>query len=104
MHNLVLQLRLQKPNYYFLNPYLLMDEPFSNLNVILKEELQDLILRLKKSMQMGIIYVTHNMEEMLALANRIAVMNKGMLVQIDAKEQILGHPKNEFVRCFLRIR
>lgn len=86
------------------NPtYLLMDEPFSNLDSILKEELQDLVIRLKNSFQMGIIYVTHNVEEALVLADRIAIMNKGRLEQIDIKDRVLKNPKNGFVRRLLRI-
>jgi len=84
--------------------YLLMDEPFSNLDSILKEELQGLVVGLKKRTQMGIIYVTHNVEEALVLADRIAIMNQGRLEQIDNKEEILSHPKNEFVWHFLGIK
>lgn len=83
--------------------YLLMDEPFSNLDSILKEELQDLVIELKNSLQMGIIYVTHNIEEALVLADTIAVMNKGKLEQIDGKDKVLDNPKNEFVCRILRI-
>ncbi|MEW6571865.1 MAG: ABC transporter ATP-binding protein [Nitrospirota bacterium] len=87
------------------NPtYLLMDEPFSNLDSFLKEELQELIIRLKNSFQMGILYVTHNVEEAFALANRVAIMNMGRLEQIDNKNGILNNPKNEFVRRLLKIR
>ena len=84
--------------------YLLMDEPFSSLDPILKDELQGLVFRLKKRMQMGVVYVTHNMEEALVLADRIAVMNRGGLEQIDNKDRILSHPKNDLVRRILRIR
>lgn len=84
--------------------YLLMDEPFSNLDSILKEELQALIIGLKNRAEIGIVYVTHNIEEALVLADRIAIMNKGRLEQIDNKEKILNNPKNEFVRRLLRIR
>jgi len=87
------------------NPiYLLMDEAFSNLDSILKEELQDLVVRLKNNFQMGIIYVTHNVEESLVLADRIAVMNKGRIEQIDNKDRVVNNPKNEFVSRLLRIR
>lgn len=84
--------------------YLLMDEPFSNLDSILKEELQELVIRLKNSFQMGIIYVTHNIEEAFALADRIAVINKGRLEQVDSKTKILNNPANEFVSRLLKIR
>jgi len=84
--------------------YLLMDEPFSNLDSILKEELQDLVIKLKNSLHMGIIYVTHNIEEALVLADSIGMMNQGKLEQIDSKDKVLVNPKNEFVRRFLKIR
>lgn len=84
--------------------YLLMDEPFSSLDSILKEELQALIMGLKNGPHIGIAYVTHNMEEALVLADRIAIMNTGRLEQVDSKERILNHPKNGFVRSLLRIK
>jgi ABC-type Fe3+/spermidine/putrescine transport system ATPase subunit len=87
------------------NPnYLLMDEPFSNLDSILKEELQGLVIKLKINHQKGIIYVTHIVEEALVLADRIAVMREGELEQMDSKEKVLSEPKNEFVRRLMRIR
>ena len=84
--------------------YLLMDEPLSNLDTILKEELQGLIKGLRDRHDMGIVYVTHNTEEALALADRIAVMNEGRIEQIDRKAEILTHPENAFIRRFLRIK
>ncbi len=84
--------------------YLLMDEPFSNLDSILKDDLQELLLSLKNHHEMGIIYVTHNIEEALALADRIAVINNGRLEQINTKDNILNNPKNDFVRRLLRIK
>jgi iron(III) transport system ATP-binding protein len=84
--------------------YLLMDEPFSNLDSILKEELQDFVIKLKLNHQMGIIYVTHNVDEAFMLADRIAIMNKGLIEQIDKKEEVINNPKNEFIRRLLKIR
>ncbi len=87
------------------NPtYLLMDEPFSNLDTILKEELQDFVIKLKNNHQMGIIYVTHNVDEAFMLADRIAIMNKGLIEQMDDKAEVINNPRNEFVRRLLRIR
>ena len=84
--------------------YLLMDEPFSNLDCILKEELQTFVLGLKSRGETGILYVTHNTDEVFSLADRIAIMNKGKLEQIDNKEAVLSHPRNEFVKRFLGIK
>jgi len=84
--------------------YLLMDEPFSNLDLLLKEELQNVVIKLKKDSQIGIIYVTHNIDEALILANRIAIMNKGRIEQMGTKDELLSNPKNEFVKRFLRVK
>lgn len=84
--------------------YLLMDEPFSSLDSIVKEELQELLLRLKSLRRMGILYVTHNIDEAAVLADRIAVMNNGMIEQIDSKEGVFRNPRNGFVRRILKIR
>lgn len=84
--------------------YLLMDEPFSNLDLLLKEELQNVVIKLKKDSQIGIIYVTHNIDEALILADRIAIMNKGRIEQMGTKDELLSNPKNEFVKRFLRVK
>ena len=84
--------------------YLLMDEPFSNLDSILKEELQEVVIKLKNNHQMGIIYVTHNVDEAFMLADRIAIMNRGMIEQADDKDKVVKNPKNDFVRRLLKIR
>ena len=83
--------------------YLLMDEPFSNLDIILIEELEKFILELKKTTRIGIIYVSHRIEEVLMVADRIAIMDKGKLIQVDHKHNILQNPNSEFVRRFLKI-
>jgi ABC-type sugar transport system ATPase subunit len=86
------------------NPgFLLMDEPFSNLDPILKKEQEGFILRLKNKLQMGIVYVTHNIAEVNRLARRIAVMDKGRIVQVDTRKNIFQNPKNDFVQKFLNL-
>jgi len=86
------------------NPtYLLMDEPFANLDSILREELQGTVLDLKVNHQMGVIYVTHNVDEALTLADKMAVMRQGRLEQMGSKDSVFGDPKNEFVRRLLKI-
>jgi ABC-type sugar transport system ATPase subunit len=68
-------------------PYLLMDEPFSNLDPVLKDEMVKLIKRLQASLQTTILYVTHNLDEALALADRILLMNHGQIVgELDQEE------------------
>lgn len=61
-------------------PYLLMDEPFSSLDPVLKEDMVRLVRRLQESLQTTILYVTHNLDEALALADRILLMSHGRLV------------------------
>ncbi len=62
--------------------YLLMDEPFSSLDAVLKKELTTLLINFRQQFRMGIIYVTHNLDEALGLADRIAVMRDGTLIDM----------------------
>jgi ABC-type sugar transport system ATPase subunit len=87
----------QKPDY------VLMDEPFSNLDPILKEELAQFVSVLKAKLKMGIIYVTHNVEDLVRIADRIAVMDRGRLKQIGKKEVVFNQPIDDFVRKILKI-
>lgn len=84
--------------------YLLMDEPFSNLDPILKEEMQDMVLRLKEDFTMGILYVTHNIDEAFNLADRMAIMKKGKIEQVGSKQELLDNPKSKFVKKFLKFK
>lgn len=87
----------QKPDY------VLMDEPFSNLDPILKQELAQFVSALKSKLKMGIIYVTHNVEDLVRIADRIAVMDRGRLKQIGKKEAVFNQPIDDFVRKILKI-
>jgi osmoprotectant transport system ATP-binding protein len=80
---------------------ILMDEPFSALDPISREQLQDELVRLQQEIKKTIVFVTHDMDEALKIADRICIMKDGEIVQIDRPEQILRHPKNEFVRQFI---
>jgi len=84
------------------NPkYLLMDEPFTNLDPILKKDQENFLNQLKNQFQMGIIYVSHNIEEVKNIADRIAIMKKGRITQADTKQIIFQNPLDEFVKSFL---
>lgn len=72
--------------------YLLMDEPFSNLDPRLKDELLKLLLDLNRQTEMGVIYVTHNLREALTIAKRVAVMDHGLLVRVEDVENLLQQP------------
>ena len=80
---------------------LLLDEPLSNLDAHLREEMSREIKRLQTENRLTIIHVTHDQTEAMALADRIAVMNKGSLIQIGSPRNIYKHPKNRFVAGFM---
>ena len=80
----------------------LMDEPFSALDPISRTQLQDLVLKLHRELQTTFIFVTHDMHEAIRLGDTIAVMSKGRLEQIGNRDDILNHPKNEFVKGFFQ--
>ncbi|MCM3787975.1 betaine/proline/choline family ABC transporter ATP-binding protein [Domibacillus indicus] len=80
---------------------ILMDEPFSALDPISREQLQDELVRLQGEMKKTIVFVTHDMDEALKIADRICIMQNGVVVQLDTPERILRHPANEFVRQFI---
>ncbi|AAP09198.1 ABC transporter ATP-binding protein [Bacillus cereus] len=79
----------------------LMDEPFSALDPLIKEQLQKDIVQLQKKIQKTIVFVTHDMQEALSLGDRICIMKEGKVVQLDTPEGIIHNPKNEFVEEFI---
>lgn len=81
---------------------ILMDEPFSALDPISKSNLQQDVAKLQKKLNKTIVFVTHDMQEALALGDRICLMNKGKIEQIGTPDEIRSHPKNDFVRNFLQ--
>ncbi|WP_353894035.1 betaine/proline/choline family ABC transporter ATP-binding protein [Proteinivorax hydrogeniformans] len=82
-------------------PIILMDEPFSALDPISREQLQEELVKLQEEIQKTIVFVTHDMDEALKIADRICLMRDGEVVQIDTPEKILRYPKNEFVKSFI---
>ncbi len=80
---------------------LLLDEPLSNLDAALREELRAEIATLRARLGTTMIYVTHDQTEALALSDRIAVMNRGVLEQIDAPEKLYREPATAFVAGFV---
>lgn len=80
---------------------ILMDEPFGALDPITRDTLQDLIKELQKTLDKTIIFVTHDMDEAIKLADRIAIMHEGTLVQFDTPDNILANPANDFVKEFI---
>ncbi|USJ28524.1 ABC transporter ATP-binding protein [Ensifer adhaerens] len=80
---------------------LLLDEPLSNLDASLREELRIELRRLHKEKGMTMLYVTHDQEEALVLADRIAVMDGGKIVQFDVPEVVYNRPASTFVASFI---
>lgn len=79
----------------------LMDEPFGALDPVTREQLQDELIRLQKTMKKTIIFVTHDMDEALKLGDRIAVIMEGSMLQFDTPEKLLKDPVNRFVESFI---
>ncbi|MFY0543588.1 ABC transporter ATP-binding protein [Brevibacillus sp. H7] len=82
-------------------PIILMDEPFSALDPITREQLQDELIRLNQGLNKTIVFVTHDMDEALKIADQIIVMQNGKVIQQGTPDQILRHPANEFIRGFI---
>ncbi len=80
---------------------ILMDEPFSALDPVTRAELQDGIVRLQKQFHKTIIFVTHDIDEAIKLADRICIIQEGHIAQCDTPENILKKPANDYVRQFI---
>ncbi|PGZ97424.1 glycine/betaine ABC transporter ATP-binding protein [Bacillus pseudomycoides] len=79
----------------------LMDEPFSALDPLSREQLQRDLVALQRKIQKTIVFVTHDMQEALSLGDRICIMKDGRVVQLDTPEVILQNPANAFVEEFI---
>ena len=80
---------------------LLMDEPLSNLDAKLRVEMRQVIRDIQKEVGITTIYVTHDQEEAMAISDRIAVMNEGVIQHIGTPEEIYHRPSNRFVANFI---
>lgn len=80
---------------------ILMDEPFSALDPITRSQLQDELLNIQTQFKKTIIFVTHDMDEAIKIADKICIMGKGRIIQYDDPETILKNPANEFVSDFV---
>lgn len=80
---------------------LLLDEPLGALDLKLRKQMQIELKRLQKKLGITFIYVTHDQEEAMTMSDRIAIMNAGILEQIDAPEEVYAHPKSKFVADFI---
>ena len=76
---------------------MLMDEPFAAIDNITRTRLQDELLRIQQTVRKTILFVTHDVEEAIKLADEIVIMKEGQVVQYDTPLNILSHPANDFV-------
>jgi glycine betaine/proline transport system ATP-binding protein len=82
-------------------PILLMDEPFSALDPLIRTKLQDALLEWQKVLKKTILFVSHDLEEALKIGNRITIMEGGRIVQSGTPEDIVLRPANDYVRDFI---
>ncbi|MEI7366387.1 ABC transporter ATP-binding protein [Pectobacterium sp. 1950-15] len=84
------------------DPHLfLMDEPLSNLDARLRSDVRDGIMDLHRQLKTTTVYVTHDQIEAMTMADRIAVLDRGVLQQVGTPEQLYSHPANVFVAGFI---
>jgi multiple sugar transport system ATP-binding protein len=79
----------------------LMDEPLTNLDFVLRVEMRAELKRLQTELATTFFYVTNDQVEAMSMANRIAVLNEGVLQQVDTPENVYNHPANQFVAGFV---
>lgn len=82
-------------------PLILMDEPFGALDPITRDSLQEEFKKLQRKLDKTIVFVTHDMDEALKLADRIVILKDGQLVQVGTPDEILRYPANDFVEEFI---
>jgi len=81
---------------------LLMDEPFSALDPLIRREMQDELIRLQERLQKTIVFITHDLDEALKLGTHIAIMQDGKIIQMGTPEEIVKNPATEYVQDFIR--
>ncbi|MEH6576742.1 MAG: glycine betaine/L-proline ABC transporter ATP-binding protein [Amphritea sp.] len=81
---------------------LLMDEPFSALDPLIRRQLQDQFLELARSMKKTTLFITHDLDEAIRIGNRIAIMKDGEIVQIGTPEEIITAPADDYVADFVK--
>ncbi len=80
---------------------LLMDEPFSALDPLIRRQLQEQFMALSATMGKTTLFITHDLDEAIRIGNRIAIMKDGVIVQIGTPEEIVTNPIDEYVRDFV---
>jgi glycine betaine/proline transport system ATP-binding protein len=85
-----------KPEVWFL------DEPYSALDPLIRREMQNELLRLQSVLKKTVVFITHDFDEAIRLADRIAIMKDGILVQVGTAEELVNHPATEYVAEFTK--
>ncbi len=81
---------------------MLMDEPFSALDPLIRRDMQEELLALQQQLRMTILFITHDLHEALRLGDRIAIMKDGRFVQLGTPEEIVARPADDYVAAFTR--
>ena len=81
---------------------LLMDEPFSGLDPLIRREMQDELIELQDKVRKTIVFVTHDLHEALKMGDRIAIMRDGEIIQIGVPEDVISKPADDYVREFVQ--
>lgn len=81
---------------------LLMDEPFSALDPLIRRQMQDDLLDLQESIQKTVVFVTHDLDEAVKMGNRIAIMRGGRIIQLGTPEEIVTNPVDDYVEEFVQ--
>lgn len=81
---------------------MLLDEPFSGLDPLIRRQMQDELIQLQSELHKTMIFVTHDLQEALKIADRIAIMQDGRIIQIGTPEEIIDSPASDYVQEFVR--
>lgn len=81
-------------------PVMLMDEPFGALDPIIREKIQEEFLQIQREVKKTILFVSHDIDEAIKMADKILLLRDGEIMQYDTPSEMLAHPKNEFVSQF----
>jgi glycine betaine/proline transport system ATP-binding protein len=79
-----------------------LDEPFSALDPLIRADLQDELLRLQEQLHKTTVFITHDLDEAIKIADRIAIMDQGRIVQIGSPEDLVLSPANDYVARFVK--
>ncbi|TIU14826.1 MAG: glycine betaine/L-proline ABC transporter ATP-binding protein, partial [Mesorhizobium sp.] len=79
-----------------------LDEPFSALDPLIRREMQDELMRLQTMLHKTIVFITHDFDEAIRLADRIAIMKDGEVIQIGTPEELVVNPATDYVAEFTR--